>query len=130
MTTDLLYNARIPEDKKLNDKTLQIKKLVDNYFRLKVDDFNPKVNQKEFEAILKSKALTNRQSIDALLLYKPKDLNPIEPVVKSKYINQYYQEFYDYKKNELNNRAGLKDYKSLQNALIDYQTYKVKELLL
>ena len=31
MTTDLLYNARIPEDKKLNDKTLQIKKLVDNF---------------------------------------------------------------------------------------------------
>ena len=130
MTTDLLYNAKVPEFKKLNEKTLQLKKLVDNYIRLKLDDFNPKVNQKEFEAILKSKALTYKLSIDALSLYKPKDLKPVEPVVKFKSISQYYQEFYDYKKIDLNNRAGLKDYKSLQNALIDYQTYNVKELLL
>ena len=130
MTADLLYNAKVPDYKNLNEKTLQLKKLVDNYIRLKLDDFNPKVNQKEFEAILKSKALTYKLSIDALLLYKPKDLKPVEPVIKPKYLNQYYQEFYDFKKLDLNYRAGLKDYKSLQNALIDYQTYIVKELSL
>lgn len=130
MTSDLLYNTKVEDYKKKNDKTLQLKKLVDNYVRVQLEDFRPVVNQTNLEDILNDRMLAYKLSLADRMQYKPEDFEPKQPIIKTKYLNDYYQEFYNFKLIELNDRAGLKDYKSLQNALIDYQTYIVKELSL
>ena len=130
MTTDLLYNAKVEDYRNKNDKTLQLKKLVDNYIRVQLEDFRPAINQANLEDILNDKLLSYKLSLADKLDLKSEYFEPKQPIIKPKYLNEYYQEFYDFKLIELNDRAGLKDYKSLQNAIIDYQTYIVKELSL
>ncbi|MBN2890355.1 MAG: hypothetical protein JXL97_00680 [Bacteroidales bacterium] len=120
MTNDLLYNSRVDDYKKVNEKVIELKKLVDNYIRIKHEEYIPEINQKELEAILKDKtkkyylSMADKVStVVDLILPEP------EPEIKIKLVNDYYTEFYNLKQKELNNSAGTKHYKSLQNALLD-----------
>ncbi|MBV5313250.1 MAG: tyrosine-type recombinase/integrase [Prolixibacteraceae bacterium] len=129
MTNDLLYNTKVEEYKKKNEKTLELKKLVDNYIRIQLEDFHPIVDQKKLEAILKSRGLTYKLSLADKIQLKPEDFEG-KIVLKPKYLNEFYQDFFNLKQKDLNEREGIKHYKSLQNALLDYQTHINKTLTL
>lgn len=129
MTKELLYNAKVEGYKIKNEKTLQLKSLVDNYIRIQLQNYKPDVNQKDLVRILSNKNDSYKLSLADKLQLKSNDFE-VKTIIKTKKINDYYSDFYNYKSIELNDRGGLKDYKSLQNAIIDYQIYKSTELSL
>ena len=96
MTTDLLYNAKVEDYRNKNDKTLQLKKLVDNYIRVQLEDFRPAINQANLEDILNDKLLSYKLSLADKLDLKSEYFEPKQPIIKPKYLNEYYQEFYDF----------------------------------
>lgn len=125
MTVDLLYRASVPNYKELNKKTLRLKQDVDNYIRIELKQYKPTVSQAKCDNFLKH----DKTNKEVFFSEKPYIINN-NVINAEKDVNDYFQDFYDYKSNELNNRLGLKDYKSLQNAIIDYQTSINKTLIL
>ncbi len=114
---DLLYSAKMPKYELLNEKILNLKNKVDQYITRKlsyVDQKSIGVSQAECLNYIKTGEFTldNAES---------------KPLPKKLTFFDYYSEFYEFKNTALQNKPSLKDYKSLENALNDYQDYaKVK----
>ncbi len=98
----LAYNNKVPRYLHANVAMATMKYRVDTYIGEQMRQFFPRINQKEcLEFINKG--------------YKePKDVKLLV----------YFQQFYKAKEIELQNALSLKDYKSLENALTDFQLYK------
>ena len=96
------FNNKVAEKNLKNMLLVSMKYKVDKYIGEQLLEKFPKINQKDcLEFINKG--------------YKePKDVKLLI----------YYQQFYQSKEIELQNAPSLKDYKSLENALTDFQIYK------
>jgi len=123
MTIDLFYKSTVPDYQRLNKNTKELRSKVNAYLMLKLSAPFPTVNQKECEHFITTDYYRN--VFNGTPYVSSKQVKPAEPI---KSINDYYADFYNYKSIELNQRLGLKDYKTLQNALTDYTTHLNKKL--
>ena len=123
MTLDLFYKSTVPDYQRLNKDTKELRSKVNAYLMLKQRAPFPIVDQKECEHFITTDYYRN--VFDGKPYVSSKQVKPVEPI---KLVNDYYADFYNYKSIELNQRLGLKDYKTLQNALIDYTTHLNKQL--
>ena len=105
---DLLYNSKMDNNSLLNKQILNLKNQVDSYISYKLQYQFPKVFQKECKEYIKKGKFTDIEEI-----YTPR---------ASRNFFDYFQEFYEYKSIELRKKPSLKDYKSLENALRDFET--------
>jgi integrase len=101
----------------LNNKTIELKRKVDEYIGHKIKiGLIHRISQEECVRFVKDGS-------DSLRFYK---ITPKHNVKKS--INDHLDDFYNFKKEELNNRPSYKDYLTLVNSLKDYQKYHKVEL--
>jgi len=122
-TKELLFNAKFPEYESCNRKIKVLKKKVDDYIKHVTEHsfLDRKVNQKELNDWVTGKA---EKTIFDTYLFPSNILS--QP--KQKSFMDYFEEFYIYKRKELNNRPSSKDYLSLQNALMDWEKMYSKTL--
>lgn len=118
MNKDLTFSKKMEDYEILNRGTENLKKKVDTYIQRATGYLNGKVNQKECLKFIEDGERYIFQQIE----YKNSLKN------KKKSLIAFYDEFYELKKLELNNRASVKDYLSLKNAILDYQ--KEKKIIL
>ena len=114
MTKELLYNSKMKDKFELNQKTLDLKSRVDEYILYRINNGWRQLSKEECIEYVESGSAT------MLSFLLKKGRNEIK-VTASKTINDYFEDFYNFKKAELNNRVSSKDYLSLFNALKDYQ---------
>lgn len=98
----IAYNNKVPRYMDANLAMINMKYKVDRYIGEQMRKYHPRINQKECLAYINEG------------YYEPKDIKLLV----------YYQQFYKAKEIELQNAPSLKDYKSLENALADFQLYK------
>lgn len=115
MRSDLYFKKGVTDFEKLNDDTKELKSKVDSYIRAKLQLPKPSVNQKECQSFINGEYTSQTDTANS-------------QVVEVKTVNDYYKDFYSFKQKELNHKPSVKDYQTLQNALIDYQINK-KEVL-
>lgn len=124
MRTDLLYTKDMKNYKVLNDRILLLKRKVDEYityrinygwFYISIEDCLKYVNSGSTD--MRSYVTNNPVVVEV----KEAEIKPLS-------VNDYLSQFYQFKKDELNNRASYKDYLSLVNALTDYQSFYKMEL--
>jgi len=111
---DLLYSVKMEGHEFLNRQILEKKNKVDQFISKRLE-YSNSITQKECLNFIE----TGEFFIQQIEKYEPP---------KNKSFFDFYTEFYNYKVLELNNRPSVKDYKSLENALSDYQTYSKKKL--
>lgn len=114
---DLLYSAKMTNCEALNKEIISLKNKIDDYINYKlsfVDRKNLSVSQAECQNFLKTGEYTLK--------------NQTIQLPKKKTFFDYYSEFYQYKDTELLNKPSLKDYKSLENALKDYEAHSKTKL--
>jgi len=135
MTKELLYNNSVINYRELNERTSEMKRRVDDYISRQLSSVNQVVNQKECIEFIDdcnyrdNNFLPNHQNRQGKYFRIADNVKPTPKVdMPVKTVNEYYTEFLLYKQEELRNRVGWKDYKSLQNALLDFQTYTKKTL--
>lgn len=130
MKQDLLYNSTIKGYAILNGRTVELKRRVDNYLAYQLENHLP-ITQKECNQYIQdSNYVRNKQFFKdgynkkekTQFIRLPERNNPEQQTPEFTFM-EYYEQFYEYKQKELVNRVGFKDYKSLQNALIDYQKF-------
>jgi integrase len=98
----LAYNNKVPRYLQANAAIATIKYRVDMYIGEQMRQFFPRLSHKDCLAYINGG-------------YKePKDIKLLV----------YFQQFFKEKEVELQNAMSLKDYKSLENALTDFQLYK------
>jgi hypothetical protein len=107
---DLLYNAKMDNYQSLNQQIEQKKQKVDEYITNRLRSYKQIVNQQECQYFIKTGDFFSTQ------------VQPQQRINKTFW--DYYSEFYSFKSTELQNKPSLKDYKSLENALLDYQNIK------
>jgi integrase len=121
---DLLYNNNMTDYVKLNQRTHRLMEKVDQYIFAKYQGSYPTFSQKEclkfienlhFDTATKKMIPIDRVKVNASI-----------PTKKS--VIEYYNEFIEYKRIELKDSPSLKDYKSLLNAIMDYQTTTKKKI--
>lgn len=101
-TKGLSYNNKVPRYLQANVAIATMKYRIDMYIGEQMRQFHPRINQKECVEFINEG-------------YKePKDVKLLT----------YYKQFYQAKEIKLQNAPSLKDYKSLENALADFQLYK------
>jgi len=116
MTADNLYNKKMADYQKLNGHIQEMQWCVDTYINL-VSGHRP-VNQQECMRYVKENKYHASQV-------------PVETVNKISSLSEYYAQFYKEKKDEpLIKSISLKNYKSFENFLKDYQKYHKKKLYL
>lgn len=125
MTKDNLYNSKVADFEKLNNETLKLKSLVDTYLLYKFKFYKPVVSQKECEQFIKTDYYKG-----GVCDGTPYTIDRFAKPTSPKMLNDYLAGFYNLKSMELANRTGLKDYKSLCNAIIEYQKFYNKTLSL
>lgn len=121
MNKDLTYNSKMLNYVELNQKTLELKRKVDDYLSFKTKHGSiHRISQKECLKYVKEgeKSIMLSGPFLEMFTQKPKTLTEL------------LDEFYQFKKDELNNRLSYKDYKSLINSLKDFQTSKKIKLTL
>jgi len=117
MNKDLTYNSKMVDQVELNIKTIELKQKVDEYIKYGIECGKlSQISQKDCLTYIKGE--TTQPTFT-------ETSNRNSPTV-----NQLLNDFYQYKKDELNNRPSYKDYLSLVNSLIDYQTHFSTELSL
>ena len=132
MTKDLLYKNSVVNYEELNERTVELKRRVDDYIRIQLASPQPRISQKDCLSYIDDSNYQNNR-------FTPNHLNKNgkyfrigdykkQPEAPPKTVNDYYTDFFIHKQQELRNRVGWKDYKSLQNALLDYQTFYKKPL--
>ena len=121
-TTENLFNTKYLDYKNCNEKILQIKRKVDAYITYKQGFILHKLNQKELNDWVKGKI-----TINSIGMYNFPSEN--KAINKKKTVLDYFLDFYEFKKKELNNRPSYKDYLSLYNALMDWEKMYNKALV-
>jgi integrase len=109
---DLLYNNKMSGYENLNQTIMNLKNKVDQYITYKLSYVDTKrigVSQKECMNFIKTGEFTISKNEP---FPQPKKLTLID----------HYNNFIESKRIELQHSPSLKDYKSLLNALLDYQT--------
>ena len=112
---DMLYNSKMSGHVYLNQQIMNLKNKVDQYISNKLQYWRPEISQSECLEFIETGEL-------------PKSNDEIYRLPKTKTIFDYYDEFYEFKDTELQNKPSLKDYITLKNALTDYETYSKKKL--
>ena len=102
MKGGLAFNNKVREHHLKNFMMIDLKSRVDKYIAEQLRKPFPKINQKDCVEFIN---VGYKAPVDIKLLV-------------------YYQQFYKAKEIELQNAPSLKDYKSLENALSDFQIYK------
>lgn len=125
MTKENLYNSKVDDYEKKNNATLKLKSLVDTYLLYKFRFYKPEISQRECEQFIRTDYYKGNV-FDGTPYTTDRFAKPSPPKV----LNDYLTEFYNLKSMELANRTGLKDYKSLYNAVIEYQKFNNKTLSL
>ncbi|MCY1719247.1 tyrosine-type recombinase/integrase [Prolixibacteraceae bacterium Z1-6] len=121
-TTENLFNSKYPDYKKCNENILELKRKVNEYITYKQGFILHKLNQKELNDWVTEKATKG-----VLGHYNfPSETKVVD---KKKKLLDYYDDFYEFKKKELNNRPSYKDYLSLYNALKDWEKMYNKSLV-
>jgi integrase len=120
---DLTFNANMPDYVKLNQRTRRLMEKVDAYIFHEFQLTSQSVSQE------KCKKYIARLHFDT----ETKKLVTIdrEGNVKTntrKKLLDFYKDFLDFKRVELKDSPSMKDYKSLENALIDFQVHSCKIL--
>jgi integrase len=131
MKTDLQYNATVKGYAILNSRTTELKKRVDSYLAIKLDSPTPTISQKECNEYIKDSNYVrsthfftdNYNKSEKTQFIRLPEKNTTEQLTPELSFLDHYQHFYEFKQKELGNRVGFKDYKSLMNALIDYQKF-------
>jgi len=122
MNKDLTYNSKMDNQVELNTKTLELKLKVDEYIKFKVQSDRPTtISQKECLQFVNGSSRLNF-SHKTITILKTKSTK------KSIKVQDLLVDFYEFKKDELNNRPSYKDYLSLVNSLKDYQKHFSTEL--
>lgn len=128
MNKDLSYNSKMVNYFELNRKTQKLKQKVDGYiqYKIKCNSLHT-ISKKECTDFINGNILPNSrvQFEKRLRSKKPTIINGKKNQLR---IRNLLDEFYEYKKDELNNRPSYKDYLSLTNSLKDFQKYYSTEL--
>lgn len=111
MQKDLFFKNVKPEFQAKNNLMRYLKQKVDEYILTKV---------KREEIPTQEEC---KQFLDGTF-----NFNVTPPRERLKSVLGHYEDFLEFKRRELQNRQSSKDYKSLQNALIDYERYTKKRL--
>lgn len=107
MNKDFSYNSKFKDYLLINEKTNELKSIVDKYLYLKNESGQLEtINQKECTNYIRTGILPNI----------------VDHNVNQSFDN-YLIDFYEFKRIELNNRQSSKDYLTLHNSLKDYQRY-------
>ncbi len=114
MNKDLSFNKKMVNYLEINDTTTKLKQQVDKYIRFKIDD-------ECLNTISQNECL---KYLQGGLPDSTKRTNYHNPQSISDLLNKFYQ----FKKDELNNRPSYKEYLTLVNSLTDYQKYYNVEL--
>lgn len=126
MTSHLYYSTGVKDYAALNERIRVVKQRVDEYIVYKLQQPTIVVNQKECMEYIRH----NYNTIETSYLYGSYSnagseinnlINPPAKPLQPFTLNYFYNQFYDFKANELKGRVGLKDYNTLKNTLIDYQ---------
>jgi len=114
MNKDLTYNTKMVNHVELNQKTMDLKRKVDDYIGYKVKTNSlGSISQKQCLKYI-------NEGEESFLLSGPF----LEMVTrKPKSVTEHLNDFYQFKKDELNSRSSYKDYLSFVNSLIDFQKY-------
>lgn len=115
MNSDLTYNTKMPNFARLNFETKKIKNKVDSYIFHIFLNKRKEISQQECVDFIEGKTVFFDKSAQ-----KRADQN--KPLLV------YYEEFLSYKTKELNNRPSIKDYRSLKNALVDFEVHTNQQL--
>ena len=111
MQKDLYYKNIKPEHEAKNNLMRDLKARVDEYILKKIN--NGEIpTQKECKLYLEGKF----------------NFHKIPPRERIKCVIEHYEDFLEYKRQELQNNQSMKDYKSLHNALMDYERYTKNKL--
>jgi integrase len=129
MTKDNFYTTSVVNYAALNQAMKELKRRVDQYITTQLSTVNPVVNQKDCEAYINENNWLRFSNNVAI--YKPA-LPALPEVTEApeKTLLEYYNDFFSYKQKELAFSIGVKDYKSLNNALIDFEKYTNKSYYL
>lgn len=109
MKKDLTYNSKMKNYEELNQKTLNLKSKVDEYIRLKIENgIIETISQNECKKFIEGKFSTLKEKRNVLQSFS---------------LDDFFYDFYEFKKLELNNRPSYKDYLTLFNSLKDFQKF-------
>jgi hypothetical protein len=117
MTKENVYTTSVTNYAVLNQAMREIKRRVDDYITTQLSSVKPNIVQKDCEAYIDEKNWI--RFAENVAIYKP--ALPKIAVENEKALLEYYTEFFDFKQRQLAYSIGCKDYKSLNNALNDFQ---------
>lgn len=116
---DLYYNSGMDDYKKLNDRTNELKRRVDDYIKRKLSEPFPHFSQKECIDFIDEKHY--KKSYDGTYLRLTDYLQKSESQPEPKTVLQHFTDFFEIKKKELlNHYHSYKKYITLENLLKDY----------
>ena len=117
MNKDLTFSTKLVNHLEINSRTEKLKQQVDDYIRYKVQDGSlSTISKKECMIFIQGGNIPSKNV----------EIERVQPVS----VNELLKTFYQYKKEELNNRPSYKDYLSLSNSLSDFQKFYSLELTL
>lgn len=110
--SDGFYNSAKKDYEKLNDEMSALLSKANEYIKFCLEN-DKKMNNKDCKSYMFSKwSFTSNDETKTDHNDKPKE---------GLFAMDYYNDFYSYKEAELQNKYSLKDYKSLQNSLLDFE---------
>ena len=124
MTKEHLYNSKMKDHDILNNRTKSTKSKVDEYIRWVLGNRFRKLSKEECLKFVYSDDVSIYTYMNKVSQVQEKELLQRKP----KTLNEYLKHFYQFKKNQLNNRPSYKGYLTLNNSLMDYQKYYKIEL--
>ncbi|MBA7514991.1 Tyrosine recombinase XerC [subsurface metagenome] len=113
---DLYYNSKMENHQTLNRRIRDLKMKIDAYIALELYKIVPQIDQKDCLRFIEED-------------YYKDNFGRTEQI-DNKTVLEHFTEFYSEKETELLNTASLKDYKSFENAIRDFETYYNKTLTL
>ena len=124
MTKDLLYNSKMKDYQILNDRVKVLKGKVDDYIRWVLGSRFRTLSKEECMKFL----VSGEQSYYTYYykVYQEQEKERIKKEPKS--VNDYLKVFYQFKKNQLNNRSSDKGYLTMVNSIYDFQSYYNSDL--
>jgi integrase len=129
MKKDLHYNSSMPDHEKLNERTLELKRRVDEYIRFKLSEPFITVDQKECKGYIADKNYVKIKHYPYGYA-RISDIPDKQPE-QEKTVEHLLEDFVDEKKKELkDNYHSFKKYITLKNGLLEFGKKNGKTLTL
>jgi len=109
----------MPDYEELNKRTRRLMEKVDSYIFSQFQSTEPSVSQKGCLNYIEHLHFDPKTK---KIVPIDREIHRAKQATATKSVIEYYNEFLEYKRVELKDSPSMKDYKSLHNALLDYQT--------